>query len=116
MKYVIKNENDVEQSQTLPNALSVLLASQASRSQPGRPPVVEERNAKDQLHNAILGFLEEQGLDWHSDEVDTQGKTCIQKLTDVLWTLDGHQSVLAKQSYKIPEKFQGYNTPERHKL
>ena len=39
----------------------------------------------------------------------------MQKLTDVLWILHGHHSVLAGQSCQIPDTFsgfQGYNTPE----
>ena len=97
----------------------MLLRSQAAHSQPGRPQViVNVRNSKDRLHNAIIKFFEEKELDWPCGEIETQGKTCVQKLTDVLWTLDGHYDVLAKQSCQVLDvfkSFEGFNLPERHK-
>ena len=116
---MVSHENDVSPSSTSGrNAFDVLLASQAALSQPGRPAVVEVRNAKDNLYNAILECLAEQELDWRSDEIDTQGKVCVCKLTEVLWTLDGHHDVLSKQCCHVPptfHRFQGYNDPTKHR-
>ena len=100
------------------NAFEVLLANQASQSRPGRPSTVNVRTAKDKLFNPILEYLAEQELYWQSDEIDTQGKKMCRKLTDVLWTLDGHHDILSKQSCTVPvsfSRFQGYNTPQKHK-
>ena len=116
---MVKSEDDAhEVALSSRNAFDVLLANQALLSQPGRPPTVSVRNAKDHLYNDILGYMEEQELNWRSEEIDTQGRMCVRKLTNILWILDGHHDVLAKQSCPVPDtfsRFQGYNTPQKHK-
>ena len=121
LKYVVSKTDDqpsasLETSQ--PNAFTVLLSSQARLSQPGIPKPLTVRTAKDKLYNSILSYLEEQDLSWKSDEIESQGKTFVRKLTNVLWTIDGHHHIFMKQCCAIPDSFQcfqGFNLPEKHK-
>lgn len=60
---MVSRKDDVSPSSTSGrNAFEILMASQAALSQPGRPAVVEVRNAKDKLYNAILECMGEQEL------------------------------------------------------
>ena len=118
VKFVTTSEKIMPSSTSSQNAFDILLASQVSLSQRGRPPLVDVKNAKDQLYNSIIEYFEKQELDWRSDEIKTQGHLCVRKLTEVLWILDGHHHVLSKQCCHVPDTFhgfQGYNNPTQHK-
>ena len=85
-----------------------------------RPPLISQpRNKKDELHNAIIQFLEKNGLAWTSSEVDCGvASTTVKTLTDVLWYVDGHHSKFSDRSCNLPslfESFAGYNKPEMSK-
>ena len=54
-----------------PNVFRILMASQAHKSTQTLPPcVVEQRNKKDELYNAVIGFFQAENLRWTSSEVD----------------------------------------------
>ena len=81
--------------------------------------ISQPRNKKDELHNAVIQFLEKDSLTWTSSEVDCGlANMTMKTLTDVLWYVDGHQSKLSERSCGLPplfEEFVGYNKPEMAK-
>ena len=61
----------------LPNAFTILMAHRSpSRTLP--PRIAPARNKKDELHNAILDWLEKEELAWSpSIECKTGSNTCV---------------------------------------
>ena len=78
------------------------------------PKRVAERTNKDKLKNKFIDFLDEQGLGWSPDAVET-GKKLVDVLTDVLWYIDVHENTLMSRNITIPSlyaRFSGFNKPE----
>ena len=101
----------------LPNAFTILMAHRSpSRTLP--PRIAPARNKKDELHNAIIDWLEKEELAWSPSIECKTGFNTVCTLCDVLWYLDGHYSTLAERSCTVPlvfHQFSGYNRPELSK-
>ena len=54
-------------------------------------------------------------MQWRNSEVDGAGVNLVRTLTECLWYIDGHHSVLEKQGCSNSTAFQGYNIPEASK-
>ena len=79
------------------NAFEVIMASQRQRSLKTMPDLIEQpRTGKQRLRNSIVAFLREKKCQRRgTDEVASQGQSCISALTDALWTTYGHHHVSA---------------------
>ena len=81
------------------------------------PNKVAERTNRDKLKNAFVTLLDEQGLGWSPDSVETTGKKFVDVMADVLWYLDGHEKTLMDRGIAVPSLYaglSGYNRPESH--
>ena len=95
------------------NAFSIMMSAQRQML----PPLISQpRNKKDDLHNAVIQFLEKDSLTWTSSEVDCGlASMTVKTLTDVLWYVDGHQNKFSERSCHLPSlfgEFASYNKPE----
>lgn len=95
------------------NAATILM----SHRSPSRtlPPCIAVRNKKDELYNAIIEWLESQGLSWTASIECRIGVNTVNTLCDVLWYIDGHSGTFTERHCPIPLVFQlfsGYNQPE----
>jgi len=120
MKVVVAvNEHELEMNQPMGrNAVDVMRQAQCALAQPKLPSKVNEKNNKDKLFNALIDYLEEHGLFWRADEVDSFGTNFVKSLCDVLWYIDNHHNTFSDRSCPIPRcfvSFQGFNIPERSK-
>ena len=100
------------------SVLDVMRQAQQALAQPKTPSKTIERNNKDKLFNALVDYLEEHGLFWRADEVDSFGVNFVKSLCEVLWYIDGHHDTLHGRGCSIPTcfvTFQGFNVPERSK-
>ena len=101
------------------NAFSIMMSSQRQMCRMLPPLISQPRNKKDELHNAVIQFLEKDSLTWTSSEVDCDlASTTVKTLTDVLWYVDGHQNKFSERSCNLPSlfgEFAGYNKPEMAK-
>ena len=83
------------------------------------PWISQPHKKKDELHNAVIHFLEKDSLTWTSSEVDRGlASMTVKSLTDVLWCVDRHQSKFSERSCDLPSlfgEFTGYNKPEMAK-
>ena len=99
------------------NAFTIMMSSQKQQLQPRLPSSITVRTRKDELHNDILGMLNEENLLFPGAEVSA-GKNFVQTLVECLWYVDGHHETLKKQSSSVPEyfsRFVGYNLPQLSK-
>ncbi len=98
----------------LPNAFTILMVHRSpSRTLP--PRIAPALNKKDELYNAIIDWVEEEGLAWSPSIECKTGSNTVHTLCDVLWYIDGHYSTLAERSCTIPvvfHQFSGYNRPD----
>ena len=81
--------------------------------------IVQPRNKKEEFHNAIICFFQNENLTSTPSEVfhGVAGNT-VKMLSDVLWYIDGQHSKLSERSCEVPvifSQFTGYNKPERSK-
>ena len=97
----------------------MMMNAQQQLSQKSMPDLTEEPKSKKQtLRNDVITFLAENGCQWRSTEVSSDGAGLVNALTDIFWTIDGHHHVFISQGHRIPAiftKFVGYNRPELSK-
>ena len=61
-----------------------------SKAFPARKP---ENIFKDHLYNALLTFLEDHQVTWHSSDVQQCVLALLKRFVDLLWYIDGHYHV-----------------------
>ncbi len=92
VRFYVKKDDEPSSVSTpppqLPNAFTILMA----------PPA---RNKKDELYNAIIDWVEEEGLAWSPSIECKTGLNTVRTLCDVLWYIDDHYSTLAERSCTI---------------
>lgn len=101
------------------DAFSIMMSAQRAMCRMLPPLISQPRNKKDDLHNAVIHFLENDRLTWTSSEVDCGlASTTVKTLTDVLWYVDGHHNKFCERSCDLPSlfgEFASYNKPEMAK-
>ena len=60
------------------------------------------RTARDELRNSVIDFLKDSNLRWSAAYVKVCGDRFVEKLTETLWYLDGHQSTLDARCLSPP--------------
>ena len=94
--YVSKSDSSTADSTSgRPNAFAILMHSSCQQSTRRTLPsrVGNVKNKKDELHNAIITFLEKEELCWNPSEVERGvASTTVSVLCDVLWYIDGHHA------------------------
>ena len=66
------------------NAFTIMMSSQKQQLQPRLPSSITVRTRKDELHNDILGMLNEENLLFPGAKVSA-GKNFVQTLVECLW-------------------------------
>jgi len=77
-----------------------------------------ERSGKFALKKDILLWLQDKGLGWSRDAVESTGAQFVTALTEIFWYLDGHSATFSSRACPIPpefELFSGYNQPSKSK-
>lgn len=73
--------------------------------------------ASDRLYNDVLEVVQEEGVGFNAQQVDTIGKNIISTITDSLWYLDTQHAKLKNRGIQLPQlfqRFQGYNDCEKN--
>ena len=114
---VADTNNDPEPAM-LPNAFSILMASQRrlQLGDNGLPFPKTVKDGRDRLYNDLLILFREMGIKWNDPGVN--GVPLLKCLQKVLWYIDGHHDTIAEKAPKVPAefaRFNGYNCPTTHK-
>lgn len=115
LKFVIRpKEEAVMATGTARDAFQVMRNVQLAKHVPKK---MTERTNRDKLKNKFIDFLNEEGVGWSADCVETTGKKFVGVMTDILWYLDGHEKTLMDRGITVPSLFagfSGFNKPESH--
>ena len=79
---------------------------------------IPERNKKDKLFNAIIGFLSDEGVFFDDSSESKSVKQFVGVARDILWYVDGHHHVFSERALSLPAvftRFTQYNTPHLSK-
>ena len=120
LKFYVKKDSIQQPASGLPNALQILMSSQACQSTQTLPSsIAQPRNKKEELHNVIIAFCQNETLTWTPSEVSCGvADNTVRMLSDVLWYINGQHTKLSERSCEVPvifSQFTGYNNPERSK-
>ena len=121
LKFYVKKDSIQQPTSGLPNALQILMSSQARQSTQTLPSSIAQPRNKEELHNAIIAFCQNENLTWTPSEVSGGvAHNTVRMLSDVLWYIDGQHTKLSERSCEVPviftnSQFTGYNNPERSK-
>ncbi|XP_070571401.1 uncharacterized protein [Ptychodera flava] len=117
-QFTLNNDENPTNKSTRPtvNAFDLLLRSRGEKVWPAFRNI-DRPNARFQLHNAIVRWLQGQDLGWQKQS-KSMGDQFVRVLGDCLWITDPHRQTFHQRSCPIPENFdifQGYNLPQSHK-
>ena len=79
---------------------------------------IPERNKKDKLFNAIIGFLSDENVFLDESSESKSVKQFVGVARDILWYVDGHHHVFSERALSLPavfSRFTQYNTPHLSK-
>lgn len=118
MSVEINTDHPDPEPAMLPNAFSILMASQRrlQRGDDGLPFPKTVKDGRDRLYNDLLILFREMGVKWNDPEVN--GVPLLMCLQKVLWYIDGHYDTIAEKAPNVPAefaRFNGYNCPTAHK-
>ena len=99
IKFIVSSTSDSElvTDEAIQPSKRRRLESDISKSLPSN--IINEKNKKDKLYNAIIDFIAEKQLGWR--EPEKYGKPFVSNLCNVLWFIDGHHEVFSSRSCPI---------------
>lgn len=119
LRFILKVDTEELSSNShsvVPNAFTHLMTAHRKKVWPNLKSI-SRPNAKFQLHNSIVAWLQDLRLGWELS-CRSFGEQFVTTLCDVLWMIDPHRGKLGEQGCSLPQywdRFQGANIPSTHK-
>ena len=81
------------------NVTTVLMSQATDRRVPKK---INENNNKEKLHNRVIEYLKENGINWHPTVVTSTGQAFVTSLTKLLWHITNHHNTFSDRAAHLP--------------